>query len=177
MKKIYFLYRKFHHIFVLMYIIICMIIGWYACTSDSDNKVKDTKSVDSLKNQTTPKNDSLNSKIGIDIIGKEFQSSSAADPKDYVVIIYKLINNTNKSVRAVEADVIIYDASGNEVKKLKITDNELMDAGAEKQYKALYNYNAFSDKDVALKNVELKNIKFKSNVLKITYQDGTTESR
>jgi hypothetical protein len=117
-----------------------------------------------------------NSKLKIEIINKEFQNSSSADPKEYNVVLYKLTNNTSKNMKEIEADVVIYDLSGKEIKKLKISELEVIPANASKEYKALYGYNAFSDKDAALKNTEMKNIKFESNIIKIIYQDGTKET-
>lgn len=161
--------------YLKLYLLLTFIfVTIYGCSSNDKNKSTDNKN-DSLK--STTQTDSLDMKIGINIAGKEFQTASASDPKEYVVIIYKLINNTKKRVKVVEADVIIRDAAGNEIKKVKIMDNEPISAGIEKEYKALYNYNAFSDKDVALKNVELKDIKFESDVLTIIYDDGSRDTK
>jgi hypothetical protein len=51
-----------------------------------------------------------------------------------------------------------------------------MDAGAEKEYKVLYSFNAYSDKDVELKDIDLKSMKFQSKVTMIVYEDGTKET-
>jgi len=123
-----------------------------------------------------PQNDTLNAKLKIEIINKEFQSSTASDPKDYNVVTYKLTNNTAKNMKEIDADVVISDLSGNVIKKIKINELDVIAAGDSRDYKALYSCNAFSNKDMALKNMELKNIKFESTVLSITYQDGTKET-
>lgn len=176
MKKIHSIFTAQKHIFVLAFILTCMVTGWYACSTNKDNKLKNGKDTESSKDSTKPKNDSLNSKVKIEIINKEFQNSSTADPKDYNVIVYKLTNNTGKNMKEIEADATIYDLSGNEIKKLKITELEAIPANTSKEYKALYSYNAFSEKDVNLKNTDLNSIRFDSNVLLILYEDGTKET-
>jgi len=175
MKKIHSIFMGQKHIYVIAFILTCMVTGWYAC-STKDNKLKNSKDTELSKDSTKPKNDSLNAKVRIEIISKEFQNSSAADPKDYNIIVYKLTNNSNKNMKEIEADAMIYDLSGNEIKKLKITELEVVPANTSKEYRALYSYNAFSDKDVNLKNTDLKSIKFDSNVLLIMYEDGTKET-
>lgn len=159
---------------ILVLIVFLMIILNGCKTQD---KLQQKEGRDSSGTIKSPQSDSLNAKVKIEIISKEFQTSTAADPKGYIVIIYKLTNNTNKKIKEVEADVIIYDEHKNEIKKVKIIDNELMDAGLEKEYKGLYSFNAFSDKDAGLKNLEFKNMKFESKVLMIVYEDGTKETR
>jgi hypothetical protein len=52
-----------------------------------------------------------------------------------------------------------------------------MDAGAEREFKGLYSFNAFSDKDIKLKDTELKDMKFDSKVTTIIYEDGTKETK
>ena len=162
--------------FISLYIMLSMILGLNGCKTEDKNKLAEDKKTDTLSNLKTEK-DSLDIKVGIDITGKEFQPASASDPKNYVVIIYKLMNNTNKKIKGVEADVMIFDLNGDEIKKLKIFDNELMAAGAEKKYRGLYSFNAFSDKDVKLKDIDLKNMKFESKVMMIIYEDGSKETR
>ena len=176
MKKILSLYQRFRHIFVLAFIAICMFAGWYACTSD--NAPDKNKTQDTTKKTIKPKNDSLNKKVGIEISGKDFQHGDPKDPKDtkdYNLIVYKLTNNTDKNIRQVEADIVISDLSGNEVKKVKIAYIEGIPANGSKEYRALYNYNAFNEKDAAMKSMDIKSIKFDSNVLRIEYHDGTVE--
>jgi hypothetical protein len=154
-----------------------MILGWYACTSDE--KPED-KSKENKKDSVLPKNDTLNAKIGIEIINKDFQTGDPADPKDikeYNVMVYNLTNNTNKNIRGIEADVMINNKiNGNEVKKVKVYYEGNIPAGGTVGYKALYPYNKFSDKDIALKNVDLKDIKYDSSVLIIMYTDGVKET-
>jgi hypothetical protein len=168
MKKIYFLYHKSCHLFVLIFIIIALLSSCADRTSDTNKNITQ----DSSKNTLKPKNDSLNKKVSIEITGKDFQHGDPKDTndiKDYNVIIYKLTNNTDNSLRQVEADVVINDLSGNEVKKVKINYIEGIPAHSGKEYRALYNFNAFNEKDAALKSMDLKSIKFDSNILNIGY--------
>jgi hypothetical protein len=151
--------------------VICIFfIGLAGCGSDKNKPVEN-------KQTGTFQKDSLDAKVSIEIASKEFQTASASDPKEYVVIVYRLMNNTNKTIKGLDADVQINDESGNEIKKVKIMEAEQMVPGADKQYKALYSYNAFSDKDVKLKSIDLKNIKFDSKVLTIIYEDGTIDGK
>src|SRR5438128_233705 len=135
-KKTNFFSRKYRHVFVLIFIFFCMVIGWYACSSDGDKKTGENKTgSDSLKF----KKDSLDRKIGIEMLRKEFQNADSKDNRDYNVIVYRLTNNTDKNIKEIEADVLLNDASGNEVKKVKITFNDKLPAKGNKEYKALYN--------------------------------------
>ena len=49
-------------------------------------------------------------------------------------------------------------------------------AKGSKEYKGLYNFNAFNEKDVLLKTVDMKNLKFNISVVRIGYRDGTNET-
>lgn len=152
-----------------------MILGWFACTSDEKQQDKSKENKDSV----LLKNDTLNTKVGIEIINKAFQSGDPADPKDikdYNVVVYKLSNKTPKNIRGIEADVMINNVNGNEVKKVKVYYEGNIPPGETIEYKALYAYNKFSDKDIALKNVDLKDIKYDTAVLIIMYTDGTKET-
>jgi hypothetical protein len=173
-KKINLEYNKYKHLFVLVFIFGCMILGWYACSSDRSTDSDKKNSKDSTK----LKKDSLDSKVGIEITGKEFQTGDPADPKDtrdHNVIVYKLTNNTDKNIKEIEADVVLNDNTGNEVKKVKITFSGLIPKGTGKEYKASYNCNQFSDVDIRLKTLDIKDLKFDSIVTMITYEDGTKE--
>ncbi len=169
-------YKKCFLSVILSGIIILLFSGLYGCKSDntSDNK----NSLDTTKAIIKPKSDSLNKKIGIEITGKDFQHGDPKDPtdvKDYNVIIYKLTNNTPKNLRQIDADVTITDLSGNTIKDVKIAFIEGISAGGSKEYRGLYHFNAFNEKDAAFKSQQLKNLMFVTNIMRIEYQDGTTE--
>ncbi len=151
-----------------------MIFGWYACSSDKSTDTDKKISKDSTK----MKKDSIDSKIGIEITGKEFQNGDPTDPKDtkdHNVIIYKLSNNTGKNIKEIEADVVLNDITGNEIKKVKITFNGVIPKGTSKDYRALYNCNQFSDVDMRLKAIDTKDLRFDSNITMIAYDDGTKD--
>jgi hypothetical protein len=173
-QKINSAYHKHRHLFVLVIIFGCMILGWYACSSDRSTDSDKKTGKDSMK----LKKDSLDSKVGIEITGKEFQNGDPADPKDtrdHNVIVYKLTNNTDKNIKEIEADVVLNDNVGNEIKKVKITFSGMILKGTSKDYRALYYCNQFSDADMRLKTLDIKDLKFDSNVTMIIYEDGTKE--
>ena len=145
------------------------------CAQDSNKKSSENKNTgsDSVKS----KKDSIDSKLGIEVLRKEFQSSSDKDPKDYNVIVYKLTNNTSREIKEIEADVMINDASGNEIKKVKITFVDKLPSKSNAEYTALYYCNQFSDPDMRLKSMELKDLKFETSILAITYNDGSKDVR
>ena len=156
-------------------IIILVFLLFNGCKQEtSDNK----NTVDTTKKSTKTKINNLKGKVNIEITGKDFQHGDPKDPadaKDYNVIVYKMTNNTGKEIRQVEADVSINDLASKEIKKVSISYIEGIPVKDSREYKGLYNFNAFNDKDAALKSTDLKNIKYDIDLVSITYRDGTVE--
>ena len=170
MKEIY---KPYFYILTLLFI--CTISGLYGCNSNNDSN--NNKTQDSSKT-VKPKNDVLNEKVTIEVKNKASQHGDPKDPKDardYNAITYKLTNNTDKDIRQVEADVMIEDLAGDEIKPVSISYIEGIPAKGNIEYKGLYNYNAFNEKDVLLFSTDIKSLKFNSNIVRIGYRDGSID--
>ena len=167
--------KNVNHIFIFALIVCFIVLGFAGCAQDSNKKTTENKKTGSDSVKT--KKDSIDLKVGIEVLRKEFQSGTDKDPKDYNVIVYKLTNNTAKEIREIEADVMINDTSGSEVKKVKITFVDKFPSNANTEYTALYNCNQFADPDMRFKGLELKDLRFETSVITITYKDGSKDVR
>lgn len=160
---------------ILLFFVSGMLLYFTGCAQDSDKKTVDSKTTG--KDSTKPKPDSIDSRIGIEIVKKDFQSADAKDTKDYNVIVYKLTNKTGKIVKEIAADLTLNDESGNEIRKVKIAFIEPIQPGASKENRALYYCNQFADADMRLKSIDMKNIKYDAYIRSLTYDDGSKEVR
>lgn len=167
-------FKNFCTICMLIFITGIIVLVFSGCAQDSDKKTSDKKPG---SDSVTTKKDSIDNKIGIEIVSKEFKPGNDKDTKDYNVVVYKLTNNTAKEIKEIEADVLINDASGSEVKKVKITFVDKLPSKASANYTALYNCNQFADPDMRLKTAEMKDLRFETSVLNIVYNDGTKDVR
>jgi len=171
MKKKYFLSR----VFILTSSFIVILTGLNACKSDNDNQsvTKDSTKTGKIKNED------INKRVTIEITGKELQHGDPkipSDTRDYIALTCKITNNASKEIKQVEADMMINDLAGNELKKVTISYLGSIPVKGNIEYRGLYSYNAFNEKEVMLKSVDAKSIKIDVNIVRIGYRDGTFET-
>ena len=164
--------KNVNRIFILALVIFSFLLGFGGCAQNTDKKTTDkTSGSDTVK----IKKDSIDNKVGIEILRKEFKTGDDKDSKDYNVFVYKLTNNTAKEIKEIEADVMLTDAAGNEIKKVKIAFVDKIPSKVAANYTALYYCNQFADPDMRLKATELKDLKYETSVVNIVYNDGTKD--
>lgn len=172
MKKIFLSFKSF----IPVSLSILIIAGMNGCKPGSDSNTdlkKDSTKTGSIRNED------INKRITIEIKSKDFQHGDPkvpSDDKDYQVINYGLTNNTNKNIKQVEADILINDLAGNLIKKVSFSFVNGVPANGKVEYKCLYNFNAFNEKEVMLKSVDVKSLKIDVSVVRIGYSDGTVET-
>ena len=177
MKKINHFFLKAQSL-VLLAFFFSSLSYWVGCKPETNPDINKKITQDSITSKVKPKNEILNQKATVEITNKEIQNGDPKDPKDikdHLLVTYKLTNNTDKNIKQLDADIILNDLAGNELKKLKISYIEGIPAMGYKEYKGLHNFNVFNEKDALLKSLDLKSIKYDVNITGITYQDGTTE--
>lgn len=99
---------------------------------------------------------------------------SEVNYQDYITYKFAIQNKSDQDIRAVKGEIMFNDLFDDEIKTLRFTYDESIDAGATANWNATTDYNQFMNDDVKLRNKDLEDLKIVWKPTKVIFKDGTT---
>jgi hypothetical protein len=92
--------------------------------------------------------------------------------QEYLTFTFTFKNKTDRDILGVKGIVTFYDIFGDEIKKLRLSYDEDIQAGKTVNYFAQTDYNQFIAEDTKLKNTELDKLKVDWEPQQLIFSDG-----
>ena len=99
---------------------------------------------------------------------------SEVNYQEYINYKFAIQNKSDQDIRAVKGEIMFTDLFDDEIKTLRFTYDEPIDAGATANWNASTDYNQFMNEDVKLRNKDLEDLKIVWKPIKVIFKDGTT---
>lgn len=101
-------------------------------------------------------------------------NSDAWQFSDVITFDFTFKNMTNKDIKGFKGLAIFNDLFGDNIKKIKVSYDEVINAETEVDWQGAIEINEFMDNDIKLRDIEFDNLQFDFDMDTIIFSDGTT---
>jgi hypothetical protein len=115
--------------------------------------------------------------VEVVLVSKGFKNKNiqAGEFQDYITFDLKLINKTDRDIRAFDGTVIFRDLLDNRISSVKLVIDDPLGRDETRRWSGLIKYNQFDNNDQRLRDTSDANIKVAFSPRKVLFQDGTSQ--